>query len=105
MKTTVVTGFILASGLLSTAVLAGDVAAGKEKAFTCVGCHGVPNVDNVYPTYKAPKIGGQSAAYIQSALKAYADGSRKHPTMVAQARSLSDADIADIAAYLQSLGQ
>ncbi len=105
MKTTVVTGLVLATSLLSSAAIAGDAAAGKDKAFTCVGCHGVPNMDNVYPTYTAPKIGGQSAMYIQSALKAYADGSRQHPTMVAQAKSMSDADMADIAAYLESLGK
>ena len=84
---------------------AGDKRAGQDKAYTCTGCHGAPNVDNVYPTYRAPKIAGQSAVYIQQALKAYATGSRKHPTMRAQARSLSEQDIADIAAYLESLGE
>lgn len=105
MKKTVITTVSLATGLFFSVALAGDLAAGKEKAFTCSGCHGAPNIDNVYPTYKAPKIGGQSAIYIRSALKAYADGNRSHPTMSAQSRSLSDADIEDIAAYLESLGK
>ena len=105
MTKTAITGIILMAGLLAPAAsVAGDIAAGKDKTFTCVGCHGTPNVDNVYPTYRAPKIGGQSADYIVAALKAYADGSRWHPTMQAQAKSLSDEDMADIAAYLESLG-
>ena len=96
--------FALLGGLLNPA-MAGDISAGKEKTFTCTGCHGAPNMDNVYPTYRAPKIGGQSAVYITAALQAYADGSRRHPTMRVQAQSLSAEDIADIAAYLESLGQ
>ncbi len=84
---------------------AGNPVVGRDKSHTCIGCHGVPNMDNVYPTYKAPKIGGQSATYIVSALKAYADGSRQHSTMRAQAESMTDEDMADIAAYLQSLTQ
>ena len=44
-------------------------------------------------------IGGQSAKYIESALKAYQKGERKFPTMIATARALSDQDIADVAAY------
>ena len=95
---------MLATGLLSfTAFADGDMLAGRGKADTCAGCHGVPNMDNVYPTYKAPKIGGQSAAYIVNALKAYADGSRQHSTMRVQAESMTEKDMADIAAYLESL--
>jgi len=106
MKTTVMTGIVLTAGLLSSAAIAaGDMAAGKAKAGTCVGCHGMPNISNAYPTYKAPLIGGQSSAYIVNALKAYADESRWHPTMQAQAKSMSATDMADIAAYLESLGK
>lgn len=106
MKKTVMTGIALAGSLFSGVILAaGDIEAGQDKSYTCVGCHGVPNVSNVYPTYKAPLIGGQSAAYLVSALKGYADGSRWHPTMQAQAKSMTDEDMADIAAYLESLGK
>jgi cytochrome c553 len=106
MKITVIAGIVLAGSVAPSAALAaGDVAAGEDKAYTCVGCHGTPNMSNVYPTYKAPLIGGQSSAYIVSALKAYADGSRWHPTMQAQAKSMTDQDMADIAAYLESLGK
>jgi cytochrome c553 len=78
----------------------GDVAAGKIKTATCLGCHGVASYTNVYPTYHVPKLGGQHADYIVAALKAYKNGERDHETMRAQAGSLSDQDMADIAAYL-----
>lgn len=81
---------------------AGDAEAGKAKSSTCMGCHGIPKYSNVYPSYKVPKLGGQSAEYIAAALKAYKDGSRQHPTMTAQGESLSDQDIEDIAAFLST---
>ena len=79
---------------------AGDVEQGRLKANTCMGCHGIPSYNNVYPTYRVPMIGGQSAEYIEAALKAYKAGERPHKTMQGQSMSLSDQDIADIAAYL-----
>jgi cytochrome c553 len=78
----------------------GNAAAGKTKFYTCVGCHGIPNYSNAYPAYKVPKLGGQQPDYIVSALNEYKSGDRNHPTMHAQASTLSDQDIADIAAYL-----
>jgi len=78
----------------------GDVEAGRIKANTCMGCHGIPNYNNVYPTYRVPRLGGQSVKYIEAALKGYRSGDRAHPTMRAQAANLSDQDIADISAYL-----
>jgi len=94
--------WIVAVSLLgiAQAQAAGDAEAGKIKASTCMGCHGVKSYTNVYPTYHVPKIGGQSEAYIISALKAYHSAERNHPTMHAQAISLSDQDMADIAAFL-----
>jgi len=81
----------------------GDAERGRELAYTCQGCHGVPGYENAYPTYRVPKIGGQSEVYLVNALTAYAAGDREHPTMQAQAQSFSEADIADIAAFLASL--
>lgn len=78
----------------------GDPAAGRIKASTCLGCHGVANYSNVYPTYHVPKLGGQRAEYLVSALQAYKNGEREHPTMQGQASSLSEQDIRDIAAFL-----
>lgn len=78
---------------------AGDAAAGQIKAFSCMGCHGVPGYTVVYPTYHVPKVGGQHAQYIVNALKEYKDGKRNFPTMDAQAASLSEKDMEDIAAF------
>ena len=90
---------ILAFFLPGTSAAAGDAEAGARKAYTCTGCHGIPGYNNVYPTYKVPKIGGQNYEYLVIALKAYRDGERDHPTMDLQAQSLSDQDIEDVAAY------
>ncbi|MFC6838664.1 c-type cytochrome [Xanthomonas theicola] len=82
---------------------AGHAANGKLLTYTCQGCHGVTGYKNAYPSYRIPKIGGQSAQYLTQALTEYRLGKRKHPTMQAQAESFSDQDIADIAAYLTTL--
>ncbi len=86
------------------AAAAGDPEAGRTKAETCLGCHGIQSYVNTYPTYHVPLIGGQHAAYLEAALRAYRDGSREHPTMQANAANLTDEDIADLAAYLAELG-
>lgn len=95
---------LLASSLAAPCARAdGDVAAGKEIAYTCLGCHGIEGYRNAYPSYRVPKLGGQKAAYLVIAMKGYRDGTREHPTMAAQASSLSDKDIDDVAAYLASV--
>ncbi|MFZ5656894.1 MAG: c-type cytochrome [Pseudomonadota bacterium] len=81
----------------------GDVARGKELSYTCRGCHGVTGYRNVYPHYHVPRLVGQSEAYLAAALTGYRDGTRKHPTMQAQAQSFTEQDVADLAAYLASL--
>jgi cytochrome c553 len=80
---------------------AGDPAKGEMKFYTCYGCHGIANYRNAYPDYNVPKLRHQNAEYLAAALHEYRDGTRPHPTMHAQASSLSDQDIEDIAAYLQ----
>ncbi len=91
------------AGLSAPVFAKGDIAKGKTLAYTCTGCHGIAEYKNAYPSYRVPKIGGQSEAYIIAALNGYKKGERNHPTMKAQARSFSDEDIANIAAYLSSL--
>lgn len=81
----------------------GDAAAGRIKASTCTGCHGIPGYHNTYPTYKVPKIAGQDYSYLVAALQAYRNGERDHRTMRLQAQSLSEQDIQDISAWLASL--
>ncbi len=80
---------------------AGDPVTGEKKFYTCYGCHGLDTYKNAYPDYSVPKLRHQTAAYLVAALQEYRSGDRPHPTMHAQASSLSDQDIADIAAYLQ----
>jgi cytochrome c553 len=86
--------------LAGTAEAAGDAQRGRTIGYTCLGCHGIANYKNVYPTYSVPKLVGQHPAYIVAALKAYRGKQRSHGTMYAQASSLSDQDMEDVAAYL-----
>tara|TARA_B100001778_G_scaffold322047_1_gene314004 strand:- start:246 stop:842 length:597 start_codon:yes stop_codon:yes gene_type:complete len=74
----------------------------EELSSTCLGCHGVVSYNNIYPTYKVPKLGNQHKDYIVSALKAYRSGERSHPTMKAHAANLSDLDIDKIGDYFSS---
>ena len=95
----------LCAGLVSAASAQGDPVAGQVKAIPCMGCHGIPGYFNVYPTYHVPRVRGQHPKYIVYALHAYKDGQRNHRTMQAQAASLSDQDMADIAAYFSSASE
>jgi cytochrome c553 len=80
---------------------AGDAElAHRNKTAMCVGCHGIPGYKTAFPeVYHVPKIAGQQPAYLISALKAYKAGERSHPSMRGIAASLSDKDMADLAAY------
>ena len=89
---------------MSSAIAAGDIEAGANKVSMCVGCHGIPNYKTAFPkTYRVPRIAGQKVEYLVSALKAYREGQRSHPSMKAVAGSMTDQDIADISAYYSSL--
>jgi cytochrome c553 len=81
----------------------GNPEAGKLKRQMCEGCHGVAGYRTAYPVvYSVPKLGGQDPGYIVKALQDYRSGVRKHPSMDAVAASLSDQDMADLAAYYAS---
>jgi len=96
---------LAAAALLAAPVGAdGDAAAGQKLFETCRGCHSVPSYTNAFPNYHVPKIGGQHAGCVIAALTAYRTGERGHPTMHAQAASLSDQDIQDLAAYVAAAG-
>lgn len=95
---------VIAGGLFARGAAAeGDIERGETLGYTCLGCHGVAGYRNAYPSYRVPKLGGQKAAYLIIALQGYRDDTREHPTMAAQASSLSDQDIEDTAVYLASL--
>jgi len=91
---------VLLLGAATVASAAGDAERGKRLAYTCLGCHGIENYKNVYPTYSVPRLVGQHPEYLVAALKAYRSKERSHGTMYAQASSLSDQDMEDIAVYL-----
>ena len=79
--------------------LQGDAKHGKAISYTCLGCHGIEGYKNAYPMYSVPKLEGQRPEYLAAALHEYKSGDREHLTMHSQASTLSDQDIADIAAY------
>ena len=93
-----VVGLALATS--ASARAEGDANAAIQKKQMCEGCHGIAGFRTAYPeVYTAPKLGGQSPGYILQALQGYKSGTRKHPSMTAIAGSLSDKDMADLAAY------
>jgi len=109
------TRFFLAAGLCAIAPFAsaqqaaaepvGNADAAKPYIATCTGCHTIAGYQASFPrVYHEPKIGGQSAKYIESALHAYKKGERSHPTMTAVAKGLNDQQMADIAAYYAARG-
>lgn len=89
--------------LAQSSTAASPASASQAKVELCIGCHGIPNYKSVYPeVYRVPMIGGQNAKYLESALKAYRSGERKHPSMRGIAGSLSDQEISALAAYYSS---
>ncbi|HEX9171976.1 MAG TPA: cytochrome c [Telluria sp.] len=88
------------ANLAAAAEIVGNAKAAGTKVEMCIGCHGIPGYKATFPeVYQVPMIGGQSAKYIESALNAYKKGERNHPSMRGIAASMSDQDIADVAAY------
>lgn len=82
-----------------------DPEAARAHISMCTGCHTIPGYQASFPrVYRVPKIGGQSAKYIEAALQGYKKGERDHPTMQAIAKGLTDQQIADIAAYYAARG-
>jgi cytochrome c553 len=78
----------------------GNPEHGQARASMCEGCHGIADYRTAYPAvYPVPKIGGQQEAYLIKALQDYKTGARKHPSMRGIAATLSDQDMADLAAY------
>ena len=90
---------------LAQGAATGDAAQGASKAAMCIGCHGIVGYQATFPeVHKVPMISGQGGKYIVAALQAYAKGDRKHPTMRGIAATLSDKDMADLAAYYSAQG-
>jgi cytochrome c553 len=102
-KNVVIVALSVFGGFAATAHAAdvvGNARAGQSKVAMCIGCHGIPEYRTAYPeVYRVPMLGGQNQAYLENALHGYKKGDRHFDTMHAIAVSLSDQDIADIAAY------
>ena len=105
-RTRLILAAAIAAALASTAHAAGDPAAGKQKNFQCQGCHGIPGWKTAFPeVYHVPKLGGQHAAYLVTALKQYKSGERDHTTLRSIAATLSEKDMEDLAAYYSQAGK
>ncbi len=78
----------------------GDPVAGKSKSTLCQSCHGE---DGLSVEDLIPYLAGQYSAYIIKELRNFQTGARKHPIMNTMAKTVNDADLADIAAYFASL--
>jgi len=96
IKPLVVASLLAVSFILSGSAQAGDAAAGEAKSANCTGCHG-RNGKSTNPSN--PNLAGQKEAYLVKSTKAYRDGQRKDPMMSSMVSGLSDADIADLAAF------
>lgn len=86
--------------LALSAMAEGDPERGRVIGYTCLGCHGIEGYRNAYPSYRVPKLGGQKAEALETALHAYKGGSRPHHTMQAQGASLTEQDIEDLVAWI-----
>jgi len=91
---------ILGLLVMTSVVNAADIEAGKAKAAVCAACHGANGI-SIIPDY--PNLAGQKVRYLQMSIKAYRDGERKNAIMSPMAAGLTDADVANIAAYFSSL--
>ena len=96
MKKLVIPFLAAALSAASFGALAGDPVAGKAKSMTCAGCHGKNGISS---NSMWPNLAGQKEAYLASQLKMFRDGQRNNAMMTAMAKGLSDADIANLAAY------
>ena len=82
------------------ALAAGDVKAGRQKALQCQTCHGL---DGQAKLPEAPNLAGQTEVYLGKALKDYRSGARRNDMMSVIARSLSDQDVDNLAAYYAAI--
>ncbi len=85
--------------LAGAAAAEGDPAAGRKIAGQCRTCHGL---DGYAQIPIAPHIGGEPAGYLESQLLAFKTGARQHEMMTIVAGSLSEQQIADVAAWYAS---
>ncbi len=106
IATTIVLAASLGSSIAAAQAKPGNAVEGQRKAAMCIGCHGIQGYKATFPeVYSVPYISGQSGKYIEAALAAYQKGERRHPTMRGIAASLTDQDMADLAAFYEGNGK
>lgn len=97
---------LLIAGALAVASSAafadGNAQAGHAKATQCAACHGI---DGISKLPEAPNLAGQTEVYLVKSLNDFRSGARQNEMMSIIAKSLSDSDIANLAAYYHSLGK
>ena len=86
----------LLAGLTGVVHAAGDAAAGKDKAASCVACHG-PDGNSIAPNF--PNLAGQSESFLYKQLKDFKAGKRSDPTMDAMIMPLDDQTMQDVSAF------
>lgn len=99
MRTSAIIAIVALAGLINTPLQAADAAAGASayNAKGCVGCHGAAGKQ---PIANYPVVGGKPADFISAELNKFRSGERNNPVMMPMAAGLSDADVANLAAYL-----
>jgi cytochrome c553 len=99
----VVSVFALAVRLAGFAIApakAADLAAGKEKAQLCAGCHGDAGISR---TENIPSLAGQPDQFIQWQLVFFRSGTRKNEQMQPIVEQINNDDIRNLGAYFASL--
>ena len=91
---------LLSAPVLSGSASAGDAKAGRKAAVACQTCHGL---DGLSKLPEAPNLAGQVEPYLVKALNEYRDGTRRNEIMNVVAKPLSDAEIANLAAYYSGI--
>lgn len=103
--TSIIATLIIPAALFSSsAMAAGNIAAGKAKAAMCVACHGETGISNMPPApgVIVPHLAGQHADYLIKALEDYRSGKRQNASMSGMSAGLSDEDIENLAAFYAS---
>lgn len=91
---------VLALSAWALPAVAQDATAGRAKAQACAVCHGPLGIATMPET---PNLAGEPAGYIVRQLRAYRSGERRHEIMAVIAKPLTDAEIADLAAWFSSI--
>jgi cytochrome c553 len=100
MMKSILLGLVAGAVLFAATANAGDAAIGKAKSAACIACHGSAGIS---PTPIWPNLAGQKEQYLVAQLKAFKEGTRQNAQMAPMVASLSDEDMANLAAYYASL--